>query len=193
VSFHAASDHGADRFGNDALALGAGPAGAVVHGANGRSVIFMANKGIWQVAADGSGLHELFAAPAGTGFDDGPACTPAGKHIVITRCCPEGFGYSLWTINSAGTGPKDVTKEPFVNGDGPADTTPQVSPDGKRIVFNRCFPDQPLRRRDRHVNGEHLREPTDNSLFDANHPNWSPDSKKIVFTTQALSEWAVAA
>jgi hypothetical protein len=31
---------------------------------DGSSVIFMANQGIWQVNADGTGLHELFEAPA---------------------------------------------------------------------------------------------------------------------------------
>ena len=59
-----------------------------------------AGQGIWQVSADGTGLHEVFTAPAGTGLDDGPAFTPDGKHIIFTRCYPEGFGYSLWVINS---------------------------------------------------------------------------------------------
>ena len=65
---------------------------------DGKSVIFMANQGIWQVNADGTGLHVLFQASAEVGMDDGPAFTPDGKHIVFTRCCPEGFGYSLWMI-----------------------------------------------------------------------------------------------
>ena len=76
---------------------------------DGKSVIFMLNGGIWQVGADGSGLHQLFEPPAGTGVDDGPAFTPDGKHIVLTLCCPEGFGYSLWMINADGTGLKNVT------------------------------------------------------------------------------------
>jgi Tol biopolymer transport system component len=149
---------------------------------DGRSAIFMANQGIWQINADGTGLREVFEAPAGTGVDDGPAFTPDGKQIVFTRCCPEGFGYSLWMINADGTGLKDVTKEPFVNGDGPADTTPQVSPNGKRIVFNRCFPDQPCAVATVNINGSNLRQLTDNALFDSQHPNWSPDSKQVVFT-----------
>ena len=108
-------------------------------------VIFMADLGggqaIWQVNANGTGLHELFVPPAdGNGLDDGPAYTPDGKHIVFTRCCPEGFGYSLWMINADGTGLRDITVEQVVNGDGPADTTPQVAPNGNQILFNRCFP-----------------------------------------------------
>jgi Tol biopolymer transport system component len=158
---------------------------------DGKSAIFMAaldgTPKIWQVNADGTGLHAVFEAPAGTGLDDGPAFTPDGKHIVFTRCCPEGFGYSLWMINSDGTNLKDVTKEPATtpDGDGPADTQPQVSPDGKHIAFNRCFPDQPCVVATVNINGSHLRQLTDNSLFEAIHPNWSPDSSTIVFEKQA--------
>lgn len=87
--------------------------------------------------------------------------------------------------NSDGTGLKDLTKEPQVNGDGPADTIPQVSPNGKLVAFNRCFPDAPCLVATVNMNGSHLRQLTDNSLFATYRPNWSPDSKKIVFTMQA--------
>ena len=148
---------------------------------DGRSLTFMVNQGIWKVNADGSGLRDLFQPPADTGVDDGPAFTPDGKHIIFTRCCITGYGYSLWMINSDGGGLKDVTKEPFVNGDGPADTTPQVSPDGKTIVFNRCFPDAPCVVATENINGTGLHDLTDNTQFASEHPNWSPDGAKIVF------------
>jgi TolB protein len=153
---------------------------------DGGSAIFMADlgggQGIWQVNADGSNLHVVWSPPPdGTGIDDGPTFTPDGKFIVFTRCCPEGYGYSLWRINSDGTGLKDVTKEPVVNGDGPSDTRPEVSPDGKRIVFNRCFPDAPCLVATVNINGGNLRELTDNTVFYTEDANWSPDSKKIVF------------
>jgi Tol biopolymer transport system component len=142
-------------------------------------VIFMVNQGIWQVNADGTGLHEVFAATGTSGVDDGPTFTPDGAHIVFVRCCPKGFGYSLWRINTDGTGLKDLTIELQRNGDGPADTTPQVAPDGQHIAFNRCFPDQPCEIATVDINGNHLRELTGH--LDTGTPNWSPDSSKIVF------------
>ena len=152
---------------------------------DGRSVVFMVNQGIWQVNADATGLHELFAAPPdGTGLDDGPAFTPDGSHIVFTRCCPQGFGYSLWKINVDGTGLTHLTTESLAVGrDGPADTEPQVSPDGRLIAFNRCFPDQGCVIATVNINGGNLHQLTDPAL-DSTHPNWSPDSKRIVFTMQ---------
>jgi Tol biopolymer transport system component len=154
---------------------------------DGSTVIFMADldgtQKIWQVGADGTGLHALFAAPADTGLDDGPTFTPDGQHIVFTRCCPEGFGYSLWMINADGSGLTNVTKEPPTtpDGDGPAETSPQVSPNGKKIAFNRCFPDQPCVIATVRIDGSHLRQLTDNTLFEGTHPNWSPDSRRITF------------
>jgi TolB protein len=155
---------------------------------DGSSVIFVADlgdgSGIWQANADGSGLHEVFAAPAGSGFDDGPAFTPDGTHIIFTRCCPEGYGYSLWSINADGTGLKDLTKEPFVNGDGPSHNLPQVSPNGKRILFHRCVPNDSGDCTSQiavvNINGESLRLLTPPTL-NAQVANWSPDGKRIVF------------
>jgi Tol biopolymer transport system component len=148
---------------------------------SGRNVIFMANQAIWRVRADGSHLHKVFTPPNdGTGVDDGPAYSPDGKHIVFTRCCPEGFGYSLWMINADGTGLKDITIESVVNGDGPADTTPQVAPNGQQIAFNRCFPTGGCRVATVSINGGTIHNLTDPAL-DSQHPNWSPDSARIVF------------
>jgi Tol biopolymer transport system component len=149
---------------------------------DGQSVIFMANQGIWQVNADGTGLHELFTAPSDTGVDDGPSFTPDGTQIIFTRCCPEGYGYSLWSINSDGTGLEDVTKEPAENGDGPADTTPQLSPEGRRVLFNRCFADRPCAVATANLNGTHLREITPDWMFVSRSGNWSPQGNEILFS-----------
>jgi Tol biopolymer transport system component len=148
---------------------------------DGRRLAFMASQKIWVMNSDGTGRHVVFTPPNdGTGVDDGPSFTRDGQHLVFTRCCPEGFGYSLWMISVRGTGLHNVTKEPVVNGDGPADTTPQVSPDGRRVAFNRCFPDQGCVVAVANLTTGRFRELTDPTL-DSGQPNWSPDGKRIVF------------
>jgi TolB protein len=149
------------------------------------TVIFMADLGtgqaIWQVNANGSGLHKVFTAPPdGTGIDDGPAFTPDGAWIIFTRCCPRPSGYGLWRIHPDGTGLRIVTTEtvgPKV--DGPADGLPQVSPDGRTIVFNR-FADDAERIATVNFAGGRLRELTPGTLAEG-IPNWSPDGRRIVF------------
>lgn len=154
---------------------------------DGRSVIFMADLGdgqaIWQVNADGSGFHQVFVAPPdGTGLDDGPAFTPDGAWIIFTRCCPRSSGYGLWRVRPDGTGLRIVTTEhgsPKV--EGPSDTLPQVSPNGRTITFNRNA-NGGARIATVNFAGGRLREITPFG-FDAQFPNWSPDSQRIVFVS----------
>jgi Tol biopolymer transport system component len=146
---------------------------------DGRRVVFMVKQGIWMVNTDGSHLHRIFQASSDPGVDDGPTFTPDGKHIIFVRCCPEGFGYSLWRINPDGSGLKDVTVETVENGDGPADTSPQVSPDGRLIVFNHCFPDGGCGIATVHAWGGPIHDLPIRG--DVSHPNWSPDGRHIIF------------
>jgi TolB protein len=70
--------------------------------------------------------------------------------------------------------------------DGPSDNLPQVSPDGRSIAFHKnvvdCADPSDCGNRIVTVNfaGGRLRELTDPSI-NAQVPNWSPDSKRIVF------------
>jgi Tol biopolymer transport system component len=161
---------------------------------DGKTVIFMAQlarkQEIWEVNADGTGFHEVFAAPRGTFLDDGPAFTPDGQHIIFTRCCGrETLGYSLWKIDADGTDLHHVTNEYFgPNVDGPSDNLPQVSPDGRLITFNRnvvtCSDPSGCGNRIVTVNirGGNRVDLTDPSLGNPDTPSWSPDSKRIVFS-----------
>jgi Tol biopolymer transport system component len=160
---------------------------------DGKTVIFMAKLGrrqaIWEVNADGTGLHAIWSPPNdGSGIDDGPAFTPDGRYIIFTRCCPKPSGYGLWRINVDGSRLRIVTREVAggPNVDGPSDNLPQVSPDGRWIAFHRnvvdCADPSDCGNRIATVNfaGGHLRELTDPSI-NAQIPNWSPDSERIVF------------
>jgi Tol biopolymer transport system component len=156
---------------------------------DGKSVIFMARQKIWQVNADGTGLHKVWTPPHdGTGMDDGPAFTPDGQHIVFTRCCPHPTGYALWMIDADGSNLKRITSEVSPPGvDGPSDNVPQVSPNGKLIAYHRnvvtCSDPRDCGNRIVTVNihGGHRVQLTDPAL-NAQVPNWSPDSTKIVFS-----------
>jgi Tol biopolymer transport system component len=154
---------------------------------DGRSVIFIANQGIWQVNADGSNLHLVWSPPPdGSGIDDGPTFTPDGNSIIFTRCCPQSSGYGLWRINADGTGLRIVTTETHVDA---SDNLPQVSPDGTLIAFHRNLNYCGCYIATVNFAGGDLRQLTDPSL-NAQIPNWSPDSRRIVF--QALGNvWGV--
>jgi Tol biopolymer transport system component len=160
---------------------------------DGTTAIFMAKLGrrqaIWEVNADGTGLHAIWTPPNdGSGIDDGPTFTPDGRYIIFTRCCPKPTGYGLWRINADGSGLRIVTREVAggPNVDGPSDNLPQVSPDGKRIAYHRnvvaCSDPSDCGNRIVTVNihGGNRVQLTDPSI-DAQIPNWSPNSKRIVF------------
>lgn len=147
---------------------------------DGRNVIFQADSAIWQVNANGSGFHQVFAAPAGTFIDDGPAFTPDGRWIIFTRCCPRPSGQGLWRVHPDGTGLRIVTTEtvgPKV--DGPSDNLAQVSPDGRTIAFQRNA-NEVERIATVNFAGGRLRELTPGTLAEG-VPNWSPDGRRIVF------------
>jgi Tol biopolymer transport system component len=144
-----------------------------------RTVIFTVNSGVWMVNADGSDLHPLIQAAPGEGFGDGPTFTPDGKNIVVPHVPAKTvFRADLYIMKADGTGLKQLSTQAINSGDG----EPQVSPDGTRIVFSLCR-DVGCVVATMNINGGNVHELTDPAL-DTTYPNWSPDSKKIVFTTQ---------
>jgi Tol biopolymer transport system component len=150
---------------------------------DGGSAIFMVNQGIWRVNADGSNLHLVWFPPTDrTGIDDGPTFTPDGRHIIFTRCCPRSTGYALWEISADGTHLTPSTSEAVPPGvDGPSDNLPQVSPDGRWVAYHRNLAPFDVQRivKTNLETGRRVRL-TDPKL-NAQVPNWSPDSKQVVF------------
>jgi Tol biopolymer transport system component len=146
---------------------------------DGRAVVFTVNNGVWEVNADGSDLHLLIQAAPGAGFGDGSTFTPDGKSIVVTHVPAKAvFRADLYIMKADGTGLKQLSTQAINSGD----SEPQVSPDGTQIVFNMCR-DSGCVIATMNINGGNVHELTDPAL-DTTYPNWSPDSKKIVFTMQ---------
>jgi len=153
---------------------------------DGRTVIFARNtcrsnapagpSAMWTINADGTGLAQLVQAPFDGCFGEGPVYTSDGTGIVVELCCVGGYGDSLWIMNSDGSGFQPLTSEP----DGVADEVPQVSPDGTRIAFSRCS-DDGCRLATVGITGGTPTVLFDQPLPGLGSPNWSPDSKKIVF------------
>jgi hypothetical protein len=153
---------------------------------DGRTVIFARNtcrsnapagaSAIWTINVDGAGLTQLVQAPSDSCFGEGPVYTRDGTRIVVELCCIEGYGDSLWIMNTDGSGLQPLTIEP----NGVADEVPQVSPDGTRIAFSRCW-DDGCRLATVGITGGPPNMLFDQPLPGLGSPNWSPDSKKIVF------------
>jgi Tol biopolymer transport system component len=153
---------------------------------DGRTVIFardtcranapVAPSSIWTTKADGTDFADLVQAPSDTCFGEGPVYTPDARRIVVELCCVEGYGDSLWIMNSDGSALQPLTSER----DGVADEVPQVSPDGTRIAFSRCS-DAGCRLATVGITGGTPQVLLDQVLPGLGSPNWSPDSKRIVF------------
>lgn len=132
---------------------------------------------LWLMNADGSNQHLLLAED---NFDEeSPSFTPDGKSVVFTRCRTDVEACSLYQINLTGGTLSAVT--PFRLGI--QDFVPEFSADGAALAFV-SFGRESLVAAIYRVNadGSGLERLTPPFLA-AHTPNWSPDSKKIAFTS----------
>ncbi len=89
------------------------------------------NLEIWTMAADGSDARQLTFNPA---FDTDPDVSPDNRYIVFSS--KRAGVYNLWRVGIDGGNPVRLT-----NGIG--EYYPQVSPDGRWIVYHRFVPGDP--------------------------------------------------
>ena len=143
---------------------------------------------IWVVTSGGKNLTRVAYDPAGKGcFSHGhsaggicrnaPGWSTDGKHIAFT-CELQPQGQRTCVVNADGTGLHELAQTP---GTGEEDTWPQWSPDSRRLVVQRSLGD---RRAVFVIDGDggNPRRLTPWSLR-GGEPDWSPDGKRIVFTS----------
>jgi TolB protein len=154
---------------------------------NGRQLVFAAFPAgastyqLWMMNADGSNQHQLLNDS--NGFDLQPNFSPDGSQIVFNRFSSV-FQGAIYRIQADGTGLAalvDFDPNPDIN-----DFNPIYSPDGRTIAFDSV---------DRsgliyavyvmNADGSQLHAVSPPWL-EAWIPDWSPDGKKMIFSTRAL-------
>ncbi len=155
--------------------------------ANGSRIVFDIFKPdetrIWVMRADGSHERQILKDKKGFG-DFAPAFTPDGRQIVFSRCHPEPKDVcAIWKMRANGTRKRALT--PFV--DGPSNTEsdfdPEVSPNGRRIVFSRFQAGGFTGRvfvMGIDGGGAHAITP---AKYEAFRPDWAPSGNRITFSS----------
>jgi TolB protein len=139
------------------------------------------------IGADGRGFKQLTRTP---GISECAEFTPDGERIVFNRSTlrPDdpAFFTSLWIMDADGTHQRPLFKPD------PAkfDVEPSVSPDGRRVVFNRLGVIDGEYAASVHVvniDGTHERQVTPMTVG-LEHPQWSPDGKRVIYEIDNLSD-----
>jgi len=155
---------------------------------------------IYTVKPDGSDLKPLYPKSLKPGEQSGynaeSVVSPDGSRIVFTS--DRGGDLDIWTMNSDGTHPKQLTHTLGYDGG------PWWSPDGTKICFRAYHPETPEEVADyKALLKQHLIRPTTLDLYvmngDGSHlrritndkkesiasfgPSWTPDGKSLVFAS----------
>jgi Tol biopolymer transport system component len=136
---------------------------------------------IWIMNADGS--HQQQVTSDAFGYRDyQPHYTPDGGQIVFSRCKPNNGVCAIWIMRADGTNKQAIT--PYKEGSSEAvDFDPSVSPDGGQVAYT-AFGQNGITAQVRIVrldgSGNHAVSPP---VLEAGHPDWSPDGRRITFTS----------
>jgi Tol biopolymer transport system component len=154
----------------------AGAAHATPAGRDGRIAFWDFNTGqIYAVNPDGTALAQLTHVANGHTAAD-PAWSPDGRHIAFDSDISGAV--RLWIMDANGR------HAHMVAGDRPnaADIIPSYTPDGRRLVFSRCFMGDHCAIYSIRVDGTHRRALTPLRAVTDIRASVSPDGRQIAFT-----------
>lgn len=157
---------------------------------NGRRIVFSAagspDQGAPIKIIHPNGSHQRRLSHDAQGFRDfDPNYTPDGRHLVFARCKPHDGVCAIWKMRLNGSHMHALT--PYVEppGDERVDFAPSVSPNGKRIAFQR-FAGEGFSSRIfvMRTNGSHA-HPVTPPRLEGFAPDWAPGGGRIVFSSNA--------
>lgn len=139
---------------------------------------------IFTMGADGSGLKQLTRfGPEDEAYM--PAWSPDGSQIVFTTSLRSSSnGLSLYVMNADGSNVRALNERENSHIPSPGNN-PQWSPDGSKIVFDRCVNCQigtNLELFMYDIASDSVIRLTDNQTSES-HPTWSPDGQRIAFAS----------
>src|SRR5919201_777305 len=100
---------------------------------DGAHIAYLADNGIREMNADGSGDHVLSAPPADR-YDENPDWSPDGSRLAFAQRNFDGTASALYSIAADGSDQRQLTSGAY------ADYRPAWSPDGSKIPFDRRDP-----------------------------------------------------
>jgi Tol biopolymer transport system component len=143
---------------------------------DGKQIAFTSNRDgkfrIYTMNADGSNQKRL------TNVDEtefGQAWSPDGKKIAFTRRAASGLDFDIAVVSTDGSG---LTPIEFGPGD---QSEPAFSVNGRIAYVDNSDGDREVYTMD--ADGSNEKQLTKNDVFEG-EPGWSPNGKKIVFTSQ---------
>jgi Tol biopolymer transport system component len=136
---------------------------------------------IFRINADGTGQRGVTRTVAHN-FE--PSVSPDGKYLAFGSE-RNGFGYQIFISDFLGIQVVQLTSPNFV------DHAPAWSPDGSKIAFGRCNPDQTIC--DVYtINRDGTNEtPVCGSPQDDDSPRFSPDGQQIVFASNRSGNYEI--
>jgi Tol biopolymer transport system component len=132
---------------------------------------------IWTMKADGSNQSALLDV---TGEDYFPEFTPNGKSVVMASEVSGDLDIASVTLAGA---PHTTPATPITGASNLRETTPSVSPNGKRVAFVRIDAGGHLDVLSVRMDGSDEQPIADDSTINESFPVYSPDGKKIAYVT----------